>query len=159
MLAAAARLRPAFDSADGPARCPEPVELTAHDQGPVLVCLPTVLATSGPHQYARFAAALRDRRAVSRHRADRLRSTANRCPPTGRRDRGGHPPGAGGGRRTGRVLVGYSSGGLLATASPPASPAQAARPPRLVLIDTFLFGPELTTAGAALLRADVRPAG
>ncbi|WEV28938.1 alpha/beta fold hydrolase [Streptomyces sp. 71268] len=38
---------------------PEPVVLAADTPGPHLVCLPSVLAASGPHQFARFAAALR----------------------------------------------------------------------------------------------------
>ncbi|MFI2028747.1 alpha/beta fold hydrolase [Streptomyces buecherae] len=37
----------------------EPVGLAVEGPGPHLVCLPSVLATSGPHQFARFAAALR----------------------------------------------------------------------------------------------------
>jgi thioesterase domain-containing protein len=62
----AARLSPVFASAaelaeHGPP--PEPLRL-ADGPGPGIVCFPSFSATSGPHEYARFAASLRTRRAV-----------------------------------------------------------------------------------------------
>jgi acyl transferase domain-containing protein len=150
LLAAAARLRPAFGPADEAGALPDPVELTTHDDGPVLVCLPTVLATSGPHQYARFAAGLRDRRAVS---AITLPGYADGEPlPADRAaavDAATRQVRAAAGERP-VVLVGHSSGGLLANGVA-ARLAEAGRPAAgLVLVDTFVFGPELTTSGAAL---------
>ncbi|WP_323179267.1 type I polyketide synthase [Streptomyces longwoodensis] len=150
LLGVAAALRPTFASADEAGPLPEAVELTAHDEGPVLVCLPTVLATSGPHQYARFAAALRGRRAVTALAlpgydddaplpADRPAAVAAVTEQV-RRAAGDRPV----------VLVGYSSGGLLANGVAARLAAQA-RPARaLVLLDTFVFGPELITDGAPL---------
>ncbi|MFC9927899.1 type I polyketide synthase [Streptomyces sp. NPDC127190] len=149
LLGAAARLRPGFaEGAGGP--LPEPVPLTAHEDGPLLVCLPTVLATSGPHQYARFAAALRDRRAVTALAlpgyldgeplpADRpaaLEAVTRQV-----RQAAGERP---------VVLVGYSSGGLLADGVAARLAAEGRPAAALVLIDTFLFGPELTVTGTAL---------
>ncbi|MEU9480194.1 type I polyketide synthase [Streptomyces sp. NPDC048191] len=150
LLGVAAKLRTTFGSAEEAGALPEPVELTAHDEGPVLVCLPTVLATSGPHQYARFAAALRDRRAVSALAlpgyldgeplpADR--SAAIEAVTRQVRAAAGERP---------VVLVGYSSGGLLADGVAARLAAQGRPAAGLVLIDTFVFGPELATSGTAL---------
>ncbi|MFD4660241.1 SDR family NAD(P)-dependent oxidoreductase [Kitasatospora sp. NPDC058444] len=63
LLKAAAGCRPAFRDADG-APAPEPVRLAQSPDGPVLVCLPSFGPVSGPHEYARFAAACRGRREV-----------------------------------------------------------------------------------------------
>ncbi len=150
LLGAAARLRATFGSAEEAGTLPEPVELTTHEEGPVLVCLPTVLATSGPHQYARFAAALRGRRAVS---AIALPGYLDGEPLPADRPAAVEAVtrqvlAAAGDRPV--VLVGYSSGGLLADGVA-ARLAGAGRPAAgLVLVDTFVYGPELTTAGAAL---------
>ncbi|MFG2129543.1 type I polyketide synthase [Streptomyces sp. NPDC048751] len=150
LLGAAARLRPTFGPAEEAGALSEPVQLTAHDEGPVLVCLPTVLATSGPHQYARFAAGLRDRRAVS---AIALPGYLDGEPlPADRSaaiEAATRQTLAAAGERP-VVLVGYSSGGLLANGVA-ARLAERGRPAvGLVLIDTFVFGPELTTDGASL---------
>jgi acyl carrier protein len=149
LLGAAAKLRPTFGSAEEAGAPPGPVELTAHEDGPVLICLPTVLATSGPHQYARFAAGLRDRRAVSAVTlpgyldgeplpADRpaaIEAVTRQVRAVGERP---------------VVLVGYSSGGLLANGVAARLAALGRPAAGLVLIDTFVFGPELTTTGTAL---------
>ncbi|WP_344942694.1 type I polyketide synthase [Sphaerisporangium flaviroseum] len=57
LLADAARFRPEFGAAEPD--LPEPTVLVRGGGRPRLICLPTVLATSGPHQYARLAARLR----------------------------------------------------------------------------------------------------
>ena len=150
LLGAAAKLRTAFGSADVVGALPEPVELTAHEEGPVLVCLPTVLATSGPHQYARFAAGLRDLRACS---AIALPGYVDGEPLPADRpaaiEAATRQVQAAAGRRP-VVLVGYSSGGLLANGVAARLAARGRPAAGLVLIDTFVFGPELTTTGAAL---------
>ncbi|MGW2686725.1 type I polyketide synthase [Streptomyces sp. NPDC001414] len=150
LLGAAAKLRPSFGSADEAGPLPGAVPLTVHDEGPLLVCLPTVLATSGPHQYARFAAGLRERRAVSALAlpgyldgeplpADRPAAieAVTRQVET-----------AAGERPV--VLVGYSSGGLLADGVAAELAARGRPAAGLVLLDTFVFGPELVTDGTAL---------
>ncbi|MEV6118499.1 type I polyketide synthase [Streptomyces sp. NPDC052109] len=150
LLGAAAALRTAFGSAEEAGALPEPVELAAHDEGPVLVCLPTVLATSGPHQYARFAAALRDRRAVSALALpgylDGEPLPADRSAAIEAATR--QVEAAAGERPV--VLVGYSSGGLLADGVAARLAALGRPAAALVLIDTFVYGPELTTVGAEL---------
>ncbi|MFJ4482508.1 type I polyketide synthase [Streptomyces longwoodensis] len=152
LLGAAAALRPTFTSVDEAGPLPEAVELTGQDEGPLLVCLPTVLATSGPHQYARFAAALRGRRAVSALAlpgyddgaplpADRSAAVAAVTEQV-RRTAGDRPV----------VLVGYSSGGLLANGVAARLAAEAHPVHALVLLDTFVFGSELITDGAPLFQ-------
>ncbi|GAA2681878.1 hypothetical protein GCM10010400_51830 [Streptomyces aculeolatus] len=59
MLATAASFRTAFIGTGDPGALPAPVELTADGTGPRLLALPSALAASGPHQFARLAAALR----------------------------------------------------------------------------------------------------
>ncbi|MEU2624786.1 type I polyketide synthase [Streptomyces sp. NPDC007157] len=150
LLGAAAKLRSTFGSADEAGPLPGPVELTAHDEGPLLVCLPTVLATSGPHQYARFAAGLRGRRAVS---ALALPGYLDGEPlPADRRaaiQAVTRQVAAAAGERP-VLLVGYSSGGLLADGVAAELAARGRPAAGLVLVDTFVFGPELPTEGAAL---------
>ncbi|MEV6764391.1 type I polyketide synthase [Streptomyces sp. NPDC051105] len=150
LLGAAATLRPTFGSADEAGPLPGPVELTAHDEGPLLICLPTVLATSGPHQYARFAAGLRGRRAVSALALpgylDGEPLPADRPAAIAATTR--QVEVAAGERPV--VLVGYSSGGLLADGVAAELAARGRPAAGLVLVDTFVFGPELPTDGAAL---------
>ncbi|MCR6490825.1 type I polyketide synthase [Amycolatopsis sp. OK19-0408] len=64
LLARAARFRPAF----GPGERPDGVDVVRLAKGTAeseLICVPSVLAMSGPQEYARFAASLRDLRSTS----------------------------------------------------------------------------------------------
>ncbi|CAM03407.1 acyl transferase domain-containing protein [Saccharopolyspora erythraea NRRL 2338] len=146
LLSAAAKLRPAFDSAADAGAAPGVAELAQGGEGPELVCLPSVLATSGAHQYARFATALRGRRSVCSltlpgfaageplpANLDALVDAAAHAV----RARIGDAPAA---------LVGYSSGGLLAHPVAAALERDGARPAAIVLIDTFPPGSGLTPA-------------
>ncbi|MFH8410884.1 SDR family NAD(P)-dependent oxidoreductase [Streptomyces sp. NPDC018019] len=63
LLAAAAQLRPRFTAAGG-GREPEILRLADGTEQPALVCLPSLIAPTGPYQYVKFAAALRGRREV-----------------------------------------------------------------------------------------------
>ncbi|MFD3588746.1 type I polyketide synthase [Streptomyces sp. NPDC058683] len=150
LLGSAAKLRTTFGSAGEAGPLPGPVELTAHDEGPLLVCLPTVLATSGPHQYARFAAGLHGRRAVS---ALALPGYLDGEPLPADRpaaiEAATRQVEAAAGERP-VVLVGYSSGGLLADGVAAELTARGRPAAGLVLVDTFVFGPELPAEGAAL---------
>ncbi|MBU3068163.1 SDR family NAD(P)-dependent oxidoreductase, partial [Nocardia sp. NEAU-G5] len=58
----ASRFRPVFRTPEELGRPPAPVPLARGSGEPRLFCFPAVVAMSGAHQYARFAAALRDRR-------------------------------------------------------------------------------------------------
>ncbi|MCZ7432816.1 type I polyketide synthase [Streptomyces sp. WMMC1477] len=60
LLGDAAAFRPAFAGAGEPGAVPAPVRLAHGGTGPHLLCLPSALLASGPHQFARFAAAVRD---------------------------------------------------------------------------------------------------
>ncbi|MDA2806046.1 type I polyketide synthase [Nocardiopsis suaedae] len=62
MLEAAAALRPVFESALDAGDVPPPKRLASGPgSAPVLVCVPSLLMNSGPHEYARFAAAVEGR--------------------------------------------------------------------------------------------------
>ncbi|MGP3971903.1 beta-ketoacyl synthase N-terminal-like domain-containing protein [Streptomyces sp. 6N223] len=120
LLGQAATFRPAFAGPGDPGALPAPVRLADGGAGPRVIALPSALAASGPHQFARIAAALR---------GGELRLTALSLP--------GFLPGeplpaslaalvdalcaaasAVVGEEPGRpfALAGYSSGGLLAHA-------------------------------------------
>jgi acyl transferase domain-containing protein/thioesterase domain-containing protein/NADP-dependent 3-hydroxy acid dehydrogenase YdfG len=65
LLEAAARLRPTFTEQLAPEAAPRHVRLARGERSPELVCVPSVLATAGPHQYARFAKGFADHRDVT----------------------------------------------------------------------------------------------
>jgi malonyl CoA-acyl carrier protein transacylase len=134
LLAAAANVR---DAGSPAVTLAEPVRFTRGAGKPSLLCLPSLVAPANAYQFARFAEAFRDERAlgvlappgyqageplpgtlatVVRAHVDAVRAHA----PT--------PP----------VLVGYSSGGWLAHAVATAL-AEAGRPPAgVVLLDSYL---------------------
>ncbi len=62
LLIAVSGFRPTFDSQPNSAETPKPVRLAKGEETPGLVCLPSVLAIAGPHQYAKFASAFRGER-------------------------------------------------------------------------------------------------
>nr|APD71824.1 type I polyketide synthase 11 [Streptomyces sp.] len=64
LLMQASRFRPSFSSAAELRKAPSPVRLARGEGGPGLVCFSSILSISGPHQYARFASAFRGRRDV-----------------------------------------------------------------------------------------------
>ncbi|GAA1779218.1 acyltransferase domain-containing protein [Streptomonospora arabica] len=134
MLRAAARLRPRFDAGRGQPR-PRPL-LLAEGRAPLFVCFPSLVMISGPHEYARFAAALRGVHEV-------------RVLPQPGFAGGEHLPGtvraaaeaqaaaveeACGAERF--VLVGRSSGGWVAHAVAEALEQRGRRPAGVVLLDT-----------------------
>jgi len=65
MAATASRFRPTFGTDTAAAQNLAPVRLAKGPQRPGLLCLPSLLAMSGPHEYARFAMPLRDVRDTS----------------------------------------------------------------------------------------------
>ncbi|MFD9130140.1 SDR family NAD(P)-dependent oxidoreductase, partial [Kitasatospora sp. NPDC059571] len=142
LLFAASRFRPSFDAveaASGSAPAMEPVRLAEGPEQPLLVCLPSLLAISGPHQYARLAAAFRGRRAV------------NALPLPGLLDGERLPADAAAilelaaqsvlrvadGAKF--VLLGHSTGGLLAQATAARLEELGAGPSAVVLVDTYSF--------------------
>ncbi|NKI44246.1 type I polyketide synthase [Streptomyces physcomitrii] len=160
LLVAAARLRPAFtwrpgDTDQAPLEAVRLAESRSqeHDQsqgqsrsgdqgagGLPLFALPSLTALSSPHQYARFGAALRERRALSvlplpgyvdgeALPAD-LGSLVGRVAEALGQHTGGAP----------FALAGYSSGGWLAHAVAARLEELGAPVRALVLLDTFLPG-------------------
>ncbi|RBM17517.1 alpha/beta fold hydrolase [Streptomyces sp. PT12] len=106
-------------------------------EGPTLLCLPPIIGVSGPHQYARFAAALRGRRAVvalphpgfraGEPVAATARALARAHADTALRLADGAP----------FALVGYSSGGFVAHAVAEELRARGTAPDRVVLLDSY----------------------
>ncbi|MFC4029847.1 type I polyketide synthase [Streptomyces polygonati] len=140
-LRTAVRDRPVFEAPDA-SEAPELVTLSRPDSGSrsAVVCFPTVLATSGPHQFARFAAGLGGGREVSALSLPGFRA-GQRLPATldavvrasadvVRQRADGRP----------FVLVGYSSGGVLAHAVAGLLESADVFPDAVVLLDTYLPG-------------------
>ncbi|MEX5636358.1 SDR family NAD(P)-dependent oxidoreductase [Parafrankia sp. FMc2] len=152
LLISAASFRPQFASLAELDRPLPLLRLAKGDDGPALVCIPSILAIGGPHQYVRFAAGLRDKRDVGTLavpgflRDEPLPATADAVvralAETVRAESGDAPV----------VLVGHSSGGMLAHAVTAELERSGAAPRALILIDIYshdaeaLIGiqPELT---------------
>ena len=151
VLVGASRFRPTFE-VPGEQVAPGPVLLAHGATPPALLCLPTVLATSGPHQYARFAASCAGQFGVSGlHLPGYLAGERLPASPEALLDRcldavGRYPDG------TPLALVGYSSGGLLAAALADRLENLGRHPVALVLLDPYLLTTgTLDRLGPALL--------
>ncbi|WP_405194522.1 SDR family NAD(P)-dependent oxidoreductase [Streptomyces anulatus] len=144
LLSMAARLRPVFAAGAGDE--PELLRLSDGRREPDLVCLPSLIAPTGAHQYVNFAGALRGRRqvwavSVPGYRPGEplpvdLEAAAERLAATLLRRFGGGE----------FALAGYSSGGWLAHEVVRRLEAAGAPPAGLVLLDTP------RTTGAAMVR-------
>ncbi|WP_413105775.1 type I polyketide synthase [Streptomyces sp. Inha503] len=138
LLMAAARLRPSFRTAAELTTPPKLVRLSKGGTAPGLVCFPSLVAISGPREYARFAAGFRGRRDVSVlpepgfGKGELLPASVDvvvemqaeavlRCV--------GEKP---------FVLVGRSSGGWIAQAVAGWLEARGSAPSAVVLLDTYL---------------------
>ncbi|WP_211258809.1 SDR family NAD(P)-dependent oxidoreductase, partial [Spirillospora albida] len=160
LLADLAAFRPVFTAAEAVPAAVEP--LAAGGPGPALVLVPSVLATSGPHQFARIAAALRGPDAPG----------ADGIGPVGAVALPGHGTGdplpadldallaavtAGVRAAAGTgpyVLGGYSSGGLIARIAAARLAAEGAAPAAVATIETAPYDDAfLDTAGPGLLAA------
>ncbi|HEV3360748.1 MAG TPA: alpha/beta fold hydrolase [Pseudonocardiaceae bacterium] len=140
LLGAASRFRPSFTATRDRGEGPGSLLVAEGTRAPVLVCVPSFLAGSGPHQFARFAAAFTDGPSVRRPRVSALTlpgfdgpiaatwpAMVDALADATLRAAGGSP----------FVLVGYSIGGVLAHAV--AASLQAAGNPAagIAMIDTF----------------------
>ena len=143
MLMGLATLRPSFEDVlefEGGARVARPARL-AQGPGTRLICFPSLVAMTGPHQYVRFAKSFQEAREVSAlalpgfHTGEKVPATAEvavqalalevkRCAAEG--------PFA---------IVGYSSGGILAYAVAEHLLGAGLVPEAVVLIDPYLFEP------------------
>ncbi|WP_405887194.1 SDR family NAD(P)-dependent oxidoreductase [Streptomyces sp. NBC_01136] len=138
LLQAAAELRPTFASPRELTAVPGPVRLSKGEAGTPFVCFSSYVALAGVHQYARFASAFRGRRdvwalptqgfgtgealpasfdAVAALQAETVTQAAGEGPV---------------------VLVGSSSGGILALAAARHLHEQGRPPAAVVLLDTYM---------------------
>jgi acyl transferase domain-containing protein/acyl-CoA synthetase (AMP-forming)/AMP-acid ligase II/acyl carrier protein len=148
LLIEAARFRAPPTGAVEPARCST---VRAGESRPLLICVPSFVAGSGPHQFVRIARALARERGVTalhlpgfagERRAPTSWSAAIEALTAGARAAAGEAP---------FVLVGYSSGGFLAHAIAQRCEAQSGAPAGLITIDTY--APRATEASAAAIAA------
>jgi polyketide synthase 7 len=138
MLMAASEFRPTFDTGSARDVEVESVRLSAGSASVTLICLPTILALSGPHQYVRFAKALQGSHTVSalalpgfaagERLPESLEALVETLALTVDRRSGDEP----------FVLLGYSSGGWLANALAGRLERQAGSTPAtaVVLLDS-----------------------
>ena len=134
---AAARLRPRFGLSHADGEAPTVIPLAKGESDPILFCFPSLVASAGPHEYARFAKRFQGRRDVVAVPApgfapeELLPSTleAAVCAQIAavRRYAEGRP----------FALVGYSTGGLLAYAVASECIREGLAPTAVVLIDSY----------------------
>ncbi|AMB20393.1 type I polyketide synthase [Streptomyces sp. Mg1] len=137
LLMQASRFRPSFASAAELRKAPSLVRLSRGGTRPGLVCFSSILSISGPHQYARFASAFRGRRDVHAMaapgflRGEQLPSTAEAVIEAQAeavlRHADGEP----------FVLLGHSSGGMLAHAVAGRLEGAGVFPEAVVLVDIY----------------------
>ncbi|MFF7213691.1 type I polyketide synthase [Streptomyces sp. NPDC008238] len=137
MLMQASRFRPSFSSPAELRKAPALVRLSRGETRPGVVCFPSILSISGPHQYARFASAFRGRRDVWAMgvpgflRGEQLPTSVEAVIDAQAEAVLRHTDGAP------LVLLGHSSGGMLAHAVAARLEDQGARPEAVVLIDIY----------------------
>jgi acyl transferase domain-containing protein/NADPH-dependent curcumin reductase CurA/thioesterase domain-containing protein/acyl carrier protein len=139
MAEAAASLRPRFGVSHVDDEAPAVVPLTAgaDADGPILFCIPSLVASSGPHEYARFAKSFRGRREVV---AVPVPGFASGELLAARLDAAAGAMAAAIGRHASDravALVGFSTGGLLAHAVAAECVRQGIAPTAVVLIDSY----------------------
>ena len=138
LLQAAARLRPTFSTPDELPRLTEAVRLTAGTEGTPVVCFSSYVALAGVHQYARFASAFRGERDVwamptqgfgtGQLLPESLDAVAALLAESVLRTVGDGPV----------VLLGSSSGGVLALATAVHLEKAGHGPSAVVLLDTYM---------------------
>ncbi|WP_018500717.1 type I polyketide synthase [Parafrankia discariae] len=149
VLRAAARLRATFTTSSELTRRPRPVTLASGPATPALVCLPSMVAPSGPHTFARLALHLHGRRAVHALAhpgfgdGELLPATADLVVDLHAETVAARFP------DTPVALAGYSSGGWLAHAVAARLEARGIRPSAVVLLDTWLPGDRIPEADIA----------
>ena len=157
LLVQASRFWPAFASAAELDHGPRPVRLASGDGSPALICIPSFLAGSGPHQFARFANYFAGQRDVWALTLPGFRAgeplpaswdaAIEALAEPVRDAAGGEPP----------VLVGYSIGGALAHALARRFEDEASPAAGVVMVDTYVptDDDELRTCTAEVMGAIV----
>jgi pimaricinolide synthase PimS1 len=137
LLTAAASLRPTFGVEQAGERAPELVKLSQGPATPALLCVPSLLASSGPHQYVAFARAFAKARdvfslsLVGFSEDGPVPATVEAAIEThvhALRRHGGDTP---------VVLAGHSTGGMLAIAIAARLEQLGAAVAGVVLVDTY----------------------
>ncbi|SNQ45919.1 Polyketide synthase family protein (fragment) [Frankia canadensis] len=145
LIRAAAKLRPVFTTAAEYSGRTAPVRLAAGSARPPLVCVPSMVAPSGPHNFARLALHLHGERDVHAltlpgfGEGDRLPASAALAIDLLADAVLGHftdPP----------ALAGYSSGGWLAHAVAARLEERGERAAAVVLLDTWFPGDRIPQA-------------
>ena len=168
VLTNASRFRASFELPLDPEQAPRPLRLAQGDSSPSLICLPSILANSGPHQYARYARAsrgVRDVWALTNPGFDAGETLPASVPAAVETlaqmvlAAAGDAP---------FVLVGHSTGGLLAHALAAHLEGSGVPAAAVVLLDTYvlqrttlshlhpLVGAMFTAQGAAAAMNDTR---
>ncbi|MFC6094831.1 type I polyketide synthase [Saccharothrix lopnurensis] len=155
LVRSVARLRPVFADAAGLTRPVRPVRLAGGAEGaPHVVCVPALVALAGVQQYARFAARCRGRAEVSAvplpgfTEGDALPADRGALVGVLADALGSDAPGD----RGPLVLLGSSTGGLLAHAVAEELVTRGTPPAGVVLADTYLMDAEFVrTSGTGLL--------
>jgi acyl transferase domain-containing protein/acyl carrier protein len=139
VLSQMSRFQPSFASAAELDQAPEKVEIARDGQLPRLICLPSFIVGSGPHQFARIARALNGRRPLTSlalpgfRPGERLPSSweaaVDVLAAVAVEAAAGEP----------FVLTGFSSGGPLAYALAERLEAEGTAPEGLVLLDSYLI--------------------
>ncbi|HWH94446.1 MAG TPA: type I polyketide synthase [Baekduia sp.] len=134
---AAARLRPRFGVSHIDGQAPAVIPLAAGDDDPIVFCIPSLVATSGPHEYARLAKSFQGRRTVvavpvpgfaaGELLPSRLDAAAGALATAIKRHADGRPV----------ALVGFSTGGLLAHAVAAECAREGITPTAVALIDSY----------------------
>ncbi|MER6448188.1 type I polyketide synthase [Streptomyces venezuelae] len=137
LLMQASRFRPSFSSAAELRKAPSLVRLARGADGPGLICFSSILSISGPHQYARFASAFRGRRDVHAMaapgflRGEQLPTTTEAVVEAQAEAVLRHADGAP------FVLLGHSSGGMLAHAVAGRLEDAGVFPEAVILVDIY----------------------
>jgi surfactin synthase thioesterase subunit len=134
---AAAALRPRFGVSHTEEQAPTPIPLAKGERDPILFCIPSLVASSGPHEYARFAKSFENGREVVAVPAPGFRSD-ELLPSTLEAAAGAQTEAIktyAGSRRV--ALVGFSTGGLLAYAVARECTREGIAPTAVVLIDSY----------------------
>ncbi|MFI5009399.1 MAG: SDR family NAD(P)-dependent oxidoreductase [Solirubrobacterales bacterium] len=138
LLGTASKFRQTFDAPLGPAEGPAAIRLSTGPERPALICVPSLLAAGGPHQYVRFAKpfhGVRDVWALSTPgylKGELVPATFEVAIETQAgavRAQAGEDP---------FVIVGHSTGGSLAYAVAAHLEGIGVPPAAVVLIDTYV---------------------
>jgi thioesterase domain-containing protein len=134
---AAARVGPRFGVSHIDKEAPTVIPLAKGGTDPIVFCIPSLVATGGPHEYARLAKSLQNRREVVAVPAPGF--AANELLPSILAAAAGAQAAAikayADGRRV--ALVGFSTGGLLAYAVAQECVGEGIAPTSVVLIDSY----------------------